>query len=116
VIEAINPVSGKVIAIIDQKCGSATLDFLDQLKAMKSDLILIGETTKADSAYMELRIISLPSGKGKVAFPIKVYRNRPRGHNVPHTPDIHYPNLGDTTKLQNYVSRLLEDYSEKSTF
>jgi hypothetical protein len=109
VVDAVNPVNGKVIAIIDKQCGSATLDFLDQLKVMKSDLILVGETTKADSVYMEVRVISLPSSKGKLAFPIKVYRNRPRGHNVPHTPDIHYPNLSDTVKLQNYVSLLIEN-------
>lgn len=101
---AINSFRGHIIAIIDKGCGSACLDFIDDLKSMNADITFIGETTGADSVYMELRKVSLPSGKGTLGFPIKVYRNRPRGHNVPHTPDIQYKgNLQDTAELQSFI-------------
>ncbi len=37
--------------------------FIDELKGMKANITLIGEVTGADSMYMELRIVPLPSGK-----------------------------------------------------
>jgi hypothetical protein len=96
--------SGHVVAIIDKGCGSACLDFIDGLKAMNIDVTFIGETTGADSVYIELGKVALPSGKGTLGFPIKVYRNRLRGHNVPHEPDIQYNgNLKDTLQLQDFV-------------
>lgn len=104
--DAQNPFKGKVFAIVDEGCGSACLDFLDGLKAMKTNLVLVGKTTGADSSYMELRKIPLPSGHGNLGFPIKVYRNRPRGHNVPYTPDVRYDHLQDTAKLQEFVLKL----------
>lgn len=95
---------GRIIAIIDKGCGSACLDFLDLLKAMNAKVTFVGEPTGADSVYMELREVALPSGKGTLGFPIKVYRNRPRGHNAPHLPDVHYRgNLQDTKELQSFV-------------
>ena len=95
---------GKCFAIVDRGCGSSCLNFLDGLKAMQPDAIFVGETTGADSNYMEVREVALPSGKGIFRFPIKVYRNRPRGHNVPHVPDVAYPgNLQDTSALQSFV-------------
>lgn len=102
--ESVSPFKGKVIAVIDRGCGSACLDFLDGLKAMQSNVTFIGEPTDADSVYMELRTVKLPSDKGTLGFPIKVYRNRPRGHNVPHLPDTRYPgDLNDTPLLQKFV-------------
>ena len=103
---AVNSFSGRIIAIVDKGCGSACLDFIDGLKAMNTDIVFIGEPTGVDSVYMELRKVSLPSGKGTLGFPIKVYRNRPRGHNVPHTPDIQYSgNLQNTVELHEFFLR-----------
>lgn len=101
---ATNAFDGRIIAIIDKRCGSACLGFLDGLKAMNANVTFVGEPTGVDSVYMELRKVTLPSGKGTLGFPIKVYRNRPRGHNVPHLPDILYKsNLQNTLALQNFV-------------
>lgn len=83
-----HPVTATIIVLIDRRCGSACLDFIDYLKAMDYPILLMGETTKADSLYMEVRVVDLPSGQGKFCFPIKVYRNRVRGHNEPYLPDI----------------------------
>lgn len=104
--------SGHIIVIIDKGCGSACLDFIDGLKAMDSDLVFIGEPTGADSVYMELRKVTLPSGQGILGFPIKVYRNRPRGNNVPYLPDIDYKeNLQDNMQLRSFVLNMIESLS-----
>ena len=87
--------SAKILVLIDKACFSATLDFIDDLKALGHSLILIGETTGADTLYMDARVVELPSGLGRIQFPMKVYRNRPRGNNEPYHPDIEYP--GDMT-------------------
>lgn len=104
---ATNPVRANIFVIIDHHCVSAALDFIDYLKAMQHSVKLIGETTKADSLYMEVRSVELPSKKGKFALPIKVYRNRPRGHNEPYTPDIYWDTKQDTLSLQLFISSIL---------
>lgn len=100
----INSFNGHIIAVINKNCGSACLDFLDALKAMNASITFVGEPTGTDSVYMELRTSSLPSGKGTLGFPIKVYRNRYRGHHQPHTPDIQYKgDLNHTAELQSFI-------------
>lgn len=86
-----NPVRATIIIITSALCVSACLDFIDEMKAVNPQTILIGTTTNADSCYIDVRFLELPSCIGKFQFPIKVYRNRPRGHNVPYVPDIMYP-------------------------
>jgi hypothetical protein len=87
----INPVTAKIVVIMNASCVSTCLDFIDMLKAMDHDITLIGETTDADAVYMEVRVIDLASGMGRLQFPIKMYRNRLRGHNQPYVPDIPFP-------------------------
>jgi len=90
-----------IVVIMDSHCVSACLDFIDELKLMGTKVILAGEKTMADSLYMECRSIALPSNKGSLVIPIKVYRNRPRGHNVPYTPDIECTdNINNSMKLK----------------
>ena len=93
----------KIIVIIDSKNVSAALDCIDKLKMMTKKLILIGQKTKADRLYMEVRSLSLPSGKGKFFFPIKVYRNRIRLDNEPYVPDITFDDLDNTSLLKNFI-------------
>ncbi len=80
--------SSQVVALIDGRCASATLDFLDGLKVLSNKLVLIGQSTGCDSLYNEVREVTLPSAEGVFGFPIKVYRDRFRGHNQPYHPDI----------------------------
>jgi hypothetical protein len=98
VVETDSLCASTIIVLIDGRCASACLDFIDELKLMGKQAILIGKQTMADSLYMECRSLPLPSGKGTIVMPIKVYRNRPRGHNVPYAPDIEY--LGDVNDIQ----------------
>jgi hypothetical protein len=97
-------VTSRVICIIDQSNGSAALDFLDSITMMEYPITLIGKTTGADRLYMEVHPIELPSKTGNLWIPIKVYRDRFRGDNVPYTPHIPYEgDMADTTGLQTFV-------------
>lgn len=89
--------SGKVIALIDSKCSSTCLDFLDALKAISDELILVGQKSSYDCLYRETREVVLPSGEGIFGFPIKVYRDRARGAKECFTPHIDI----DWTKLDD---------------
>ena len=96
-----NPVKAKIVVITDKGCGSACLNFIDYLKAMQHDVILFGQPTGADTLYMEIQTMDLPSKQGTFCFPMKVYRNRPRGNNVSFVPDILYEaDMHETTMLQ----------------
>ncbi|HLJ31643.1 MAG TPA: S41 family peptidase [Candidatus Babeliales bacterium] len=100
----VNPVLAKIVIVTDKCCGSACLDFIDYVKAMKHDVTLFGQTTGTDTVYMEVHTTDLPSKKGTFSFPIKVYRNRPRGNNVPYNADISYDgDMNDTIALQQAV-------------
>lgn len=93
----------KVIIIIESVNVSAALDFIDELKMMTKNVTLIGQKTKADRLYMEVRSITLPNEVGKLNFPIKVYRNRMRGDNEPYSPNIEFKDVDNTTALQNFI-------------
>ncbi len=106
---ALNPMKEHIFILIDRNCYSATLMFLDELKAMQAEVTLLGETTGADSMYMELRTVDLPSGLGKLGFPIRVYRGPSRGHNVPYHPDIRIMKiLQNTEELKKMIIRMVE--------
>jgi len=104
-----NLFNGHAMAVIDSSCGSSCLVFLDGLRAMEANVLFFGETTSADTVYIELRRVDLPSKKGRMGFPIKMCTNRLRGHNVPYTPDIAYENLQDTKKLQEFSKKLFDE-------
>lgn len=95
----------KIILIIDTLNGSSALTFIDELKMMTENLILIGQKTSADRLYTEVRAVVFPSGLGHFVFPIKVFRNRHwRLDNQPYSPDIEYQNVhGSTSALQNFI-------------
>jgi len=99
-----NQCSAKIIVLIDHLCGSATLDFIDYLKSLDYPLLLVGKTTGADALYIDVRSEELPSHLGTLVFPMKVYRNRPRGNNEPYHPDIEYPgDIKDTYALEQWL-------------
>lgn len=102
--------SSKIILIINHGCWSACLKFIDSIKALEHPIILVGQTTGADSLYMDIRTVELPSSLGTLVFPMKVYRNRPRGHNQPYKPDIEYPgNINDTPALEQWIKEKIID-------
>lgn len=100
----VNKCHAKIIAIIDRSCASACLDFLDELKMIEPPALFVGQMTGADSLYMDLRRVELPSKIGYLTIPLKVYRNRPRGNNEPYKPDIAYEgDLKDTAVVETWL-------------
>lgn len=96
---------GPVYFITDTGCGSACLDAVDLWRALGA--IQVGQETSADTLYMDVRQTTLPSGLTGLAVPMKVYRGRPRGSNVPVAPDFRYPgDLRDTAKLAAWIAGL----------
>lgn len=99
------PQGPRVVVVADSGCGSACLDALDIWRAMGATQV--GVTTSADTVYMEIRREPLPSGIMDVAIPMKVYRERPRGHNEPYQPHVRYEgDLTDTPTLEAWISAL----------
>lgn len=87
-----NPITAPVFVLIDGGNGSATLDFLDLLAPL-ANVTRLGLPTGADSAYMDVRVVSLPRAPLKLVVPMKVYRNRPRPPGGYYSPDVPYVGL-----------------------
>ena len=101
------PPHGPVYFITDAGCGSACLDAADLWKALGA--IQIGQQTSADTLYMDVRQDVLPSGVSRLSVPMKVYRGRKRGSNVPLDPVHAFPgNMRDTAALEAWVATLPE--------
>lgn len=95
----------RVVFITDSGCASACLDAADLWRAVGA--VHVGQETGADSLYMDVRLQVLPSGLLRVTVPMKVYRARPRGSNVPYRPHIAYPgDLADTGALETWILNL----------
>jgi hypothetical protein len=101
----VSPLGVPVYFITDTGCGSACLDAVDLWRAMGA--IQVGQETGADTLYMDVRNPALPSGLTRIAVPMKVYRDRPRGSNVPVKPDFPYAgDLRDTRRLAAWIATL----------
>jgi len=99
--------STPVYVVTDFVCMSACLDALDLWKALGA--VQIGRSTGADTLYMEVRQLRLPSGIGGVSMPMKVYRGRQRGSNQPAVPVHRYAgDIGDSKALEAWVATLPE--------
>lgn len=101
-----NPVEATVVLLTDGACASACLDFADVLLLMPG-VVHAGAPTSADTVYMEIRDVALPSRLGRFSCAMKVYRNRSRGHNEPYVPAHRYDgDLGDTEAVRRWVRTL----------
>ncbi|CAN5159675.1 S41 family peptidase [soil metagenome] len=101
------PTRTPIFFVTDAACGSACLDAADLWRALGA--IQIGQQTSADTIYMDIRHARLPSGAANVSVPMKVYRGRERGANVPLEPVHRFPgDLRDTEALERWVPTLPE--------
>jgi hypothetical protein len=101
-----NPVTGRVFLLTDSGCGSACLDFADMVRAMPGTKH-VGRTTAADSVYLEVRVVTLPSDIAHLVLPTKVYRNRPRANNQPYVPQhLWTGDIADTAALERWILSL----------
>ena len=105
--EVVQPASkARVLFLTDGSCGSACLDFADLLLKL-SNVYHIGQETGADTVYMDIRHIDLPSGLGSFSLAQKVYRDRPRKHNESYVPAYFYnADISDTEKLKAWINTL----------
>ena len=100
------PLAGPVYFITDASCGSACLDAVDLWRARGA--VHVGRTTSADTNYMEIRQLRLPSGIGALSLPKKVYRGRPRGSNEPVVPVLAFAgDISDTAAIERWIATLL---------
>lgn len=74
----------------DPNCASACLDFLD-LTTKLPGVVRIGLPTAADTNYLELSFVPLPSGRATLGYPMKMYMHRARGPNVAYLPLLAWP-------------------------
>jgi hypothetical protein len=103
----LHPPRGKVYILTDFACMSACLDAVDLWTRFGA--IPIGRETGADTVYMEVRRITLPSKLGSMSLPMKYYVGRPRGSNVPVKPVYRFDgDIQDTPGVQAWVSMLLK--------
>ena len=90
----------------DGACESACLDFADLVLSIPN-AELIGVETSADTEYLLISKVKLPSKKAVLQLPIKVYRGRVRGSNEPYKPTHRWNGHSwDTEALQNWVLKL----------
>jgi hypothetical protein len=85
-----------VYVITDGGCASACLDAVDvftQFPCVK----LVGAPTSADSQYLDVRLQPLPSERGAVWLPTKIWVHRPRRAGEVYRPDIPVNDLNWTT-------------------
>jgi len=102
---AVDPPAARVLVLTDWGCGSACLDAVDLWKALGA--VQVGQETSADTLYMDVRTDPLPSGVSRAVVPMKVYRGRKRGSNVPHVPAFRYPgDMRDTAALERWIAAL----------
>ena len=87
-----------VYVITDGGCVSACLDALDVFTRFPG-VKLVGAPTSADTEYLEIRFEPLPSDRGAVILPTKIWFNRPRGSGEVYEPDILVTDLEWTTEV-----------------
>ena len=93
----------RAVLITDSDCVSSCLDFADAVRRLPG-VKHLGQTTNADTLFMEVRHVELPSKLGVLVVSQKVYRNRLRGHNQPWVPHLEYEGqIGDTETLRPWV-------------
>ncbi len=99
-----------VYVITHGGCASACLDAVD-LFTMFDNVKLIGAPTSADTNYLEIRRQQLPSGRGSVILPTKIWVNRPRSPGEVYHPDILVTDLDWTT--ETFRGHILRDLARR---
>ncbi|WP_028102134.1 S41 family peptidase [Pseudoduganella violaceinigra] len=78
--------NGNVVLVTDEDCVSSCLNFADLVRSVPG-AIHMGQATSADTAYIDVTFVSLPSGN-HLMLPMKVWRNDLRGNNEVLQPDV----------------------------
>lgn len=101
-VAPVTAMKARAVVFTDFACASACLDAVDLLTALGA--VQLGQETSADTAYMEVRQERLPGDRITAYVPVKVYRGRARGSNVPAVPAARYGgDLRDTAAVEAFV-------------
>lgn len=104
-VQAPPPLAARVYVVTDSGCASACLDAVDLWRALGA--VHVGQTTSADTLYMDVRHRTLPSGLTAIDVPMKVYRDRGRGANQPVVPVHRFAgDIADTPALEAWIAGL----------
>lgn len=105
--EAAEPLfNGQLYFLTDSACGSACLDFADVVLQLPN-MTHVGHPTSADTIYMEVRGLGLPSRNGRIGFATKFYRNRLRGNNEYYLPSETWKgDISDTAGLEAWIAEM----------
>ncbi|NCP14603.1 MAG: hypothetical protein GW858_10645 [Sphingomonadales bacterium] len=101
-----------VYVIVDGGCVSACLDAVDTFRRFNG-VKLVGAPTSADTEYLENRREPLPSGRGSVILPTKIWVRRPRGSGEVYHPDILVTDLDWTTETM--TKHVLSDLGRRGS-
>src|SRR3546814_427539 len=100
-----HPPKGAVFSLTDGISMSACLDAVDLWTRFGATPI--GRETGADTIYMEMRSVDMPSGLGSMSLPMKYYIGRERGHNQPVVPVHRFEgDMSDTAALEGWIAQL----------
>jgi len=93
----------RVALVTDANCASSCLNFADDALLLPG-IRHFGYTTGADTVYMDVRPVVLPSGLARMVVAQKVNRGYKRGNNQPYVPHVQYDgHIGDTARVQEWV-------------
>jgi len=103
----LDPVTGRVYFLADGACSSACLDFADLMHELPG-VTPIGLPTGADTNYIDLAFVELPSGLARFGYGMKVYRDRVRGSNVWYEPKVRWPggDMSDDAAIVRWIKSL----------
>ena len=95
--------SARAILVTDSNCASSCLNGADAVLSLPGARHF-GHTTGADTVFMDVRVVDLPSKLGVLVFGQKVDRLGLRANNQPWVPSLQYDGqIGDTEKLRAWV-------------
>lgn len=103
-----NPVAGNVVILVDGGCSGGCLDAVDVLTKLPN-VRLAGQTTSADTLFIEPTILHLPSNFGRLMYGHKAWTNRERASGQPHTPQdglVYAGDPTDETAVRTWVASL----------
>ncbi len=85
-----NPMHAGVYFLTDHRCASACLNFADALFLLPG-VVHVGLPTSADTPYIDVRNVGLPSGAARLFIAMKVYRHYARAANQWYEPAERWP-------------------------
>ena len=106
-VVAPRPHGPRIAAVIDRRCFSSCMNFLQQLRAA-GDTVVLGEPTNGYSPFGEINRHALPSGRGALVIPSAWFKTA-TATREPFVPDYPFAgSMADEEALQKWVNTTLD--------